>query len=130
MAGNLSFFHEWADAGVFYVGQLFNADGFVKSWPVIRIQFGLVSPLAHFQYLQIVSLIPRQWKRTLREHPHVLAQRQDSFETLPSPKLFDYKRMTYVPLLGANSRIFYTFFGKHGILTSYCSVVLEAGPGD
>ena len=53
-----------AENGLNFVGQLFDGNGKLISWEVLKTQFNLLDR-NKFQWLQIIHAIPIEWKNSL-----------------------------------------------------------------
>ena len=58
------YFSSFAENGLNFVGQLFDGNGKLISWEVLKTQFNLLDR-NKFQWLQIIHAIPIEWKNSL-----------------------------------------------------------------
>ena len=60
------FFTHLADKGTNFVRNLYNIDGKLKAWNIIKDEFSL-NEKHKFQWMQIVNSLPKQWKETIKQ---------------------------------------------------------------
>ena len=64
--GNYSiFFKAFSVKNVNFIINLFNNDGTIKKWESFRLEYDLQNNF-HFQWMQIVSAIPKDWKDNIK----------------------------------------------------------------
>lgn len=65
------FFKDFARANLNYVYQLFNQDGSIKTWELIRVEFNLQTE-NYFSYFQLVHSLPPNWRQTIASDPVII----------------------------------------------------------
>jgi len=55
---------DMSDKGLNYVGQLFTAEGKIKSWEIVKLEFNLDKKL-YFSWMQLIESIPNTWKKNI-----------------------------------------------------------------
>ena len=63
--GHSIYLYSFSNRNLNLVGQLFGADGKLKSWECIKHQFLLKNNM-QFQYWKIIHALPQHWKETIK----------------------------------------------------------------
>ena len=58
------YLYNFSNRNLNFVGQLFDADGKMKSWECIKHQV-LLKKKIQFQYWQVIHALPQHWKETI-----------------------------------------------------------------
>jgi hypothetical protein len=100
------FFPEWAESGIFYLGQLFEANGSLMSYASFRARFGLLSGLDWLRLAQVRGCIPSQWRSSFLSECASLENIE--YNIPPVPMFFEHKTFSFKELAGCRSKVFYS----------------------
>ena len=60
------FFRDFSEKSLNFVYHLFDNNGNVKSWSIIKDEFGF-SIISNFKWQQLIYTLPRSWKKIIKE---------------------------------------------------------------
>jgi hypothetical protein len=100
------FFSEWAESGIFYLGQLFEADGSFLSYASFLARFGRLSGVDWLRLAQVRGCIPNQWRLTFLSDFASLGNVE--YTIPPVPLFFEHKTFSFKELAGCRSKVFYS----------------------
>jgi hypothetical protein len=112
------FFSDWAKAGIYYLGQLFDITGSFISFNTFTSRFGSISGNDWFRLLQIRDCIPSQWRLTFLDQFNQLSEVE--FVIPPVPQLFDIRTFSFRNLEGARCNQFYSILSISRYMVPTC----------